>query len=441
MRTLLCMMALLARLATALPGAAQEMPCLVGAMCGDGDFCNGVERCMQGECFPGPPLVCDDGDPCTHDLCEPAVGCVHVEDQCPFTCAGLANGTRCSDGTICTRGDACSEGSCIAGPPVDCDDGDPCTREDCDPRYGCVYREEAVAFPCVPDCTGGVADFTRCPGDGDICTVDACLPSVDLIGDPHMCIVGLLGFERACLDNDLCNGDEFCSPLLGCQPGPPLSCDDGQSCNGTESCDPALGCRLGNPEADGTACDDRRECTTNDACSGGACVGAPLPAAACDDGDAGTVDACEEGFGCVHCRDAAIGRVGLRGLPGTRGRLTVRGSLPPLPSGTIEPLGERVAVLVDAGSGSIFRAVLPAGSLEANATGRRFRYSDSAALVDGVRTVRLQERGDGVRWTLVADLDLPAARPAAVTVRLLVGSQCFRASASCSGPSRSLRCR
>src|SRR5690349_2473071 len=85
---------------------------------------------------------------------------------------------NCADGTICTRGDACAAGVCVPGPAVACDDGDACSEEHCDPLYGCVFHEEAVGLPCLPSCEGAVADYTPCPGDDDVCTLDACLPSV-----------------------------------------------------------------------------------------------------------------------------------------------------------------------------------------------------------------------------------------------------------------------
>src|SRR4029078_8949215 len=43
---------------------------------------NAVGVCVKGDppCVrsPGSPPGCDDGDPCTDDTCDPAVGCVHV---------------------------------------------------------------------------------------------------------------------------------------------------------------------------------------------------------------------------------------------------------------------------------------------------------------------------------------------------------------------------
>ena len=56
--------------------------CLPGAprSCGDGNVCDGEETCdpMTG-CHEGTPLVCDDGDACTTDGCNPATGCSSID--------------------------------------------------------------------------------------------------------------------------------------------------------------------------------------------------------------------------------------------------------------------------------------------------------------------------------------------------------------------------
>ena len=46
--------------------------------CSDGNACNGVETCSNGDCGTGTPLQCGDADPCTVDSCSPAVGCLHT---------------------------------------------------------------------------------------------------------------------------------------------------------------------------------------------------------------------------------------------------------------------------------------------------------------------------------------------------------------------------
>jgi subtilisin family serine protease len=50
---------------------------------------------------------CDDGNPCTDDVCDPATGCQHA-----------ANTASCSDGSECTLADQCNSGRCQPGPSV-----------------------------------------------------------------------------------------------------------------------------------------------------------------------------------------------------------------------------------------------------------------------------------------------------------------------------------
>jgi len=48
----------------------------INTPCPDGDVCNGDETCDGlGVCNPGAALDCDDGEPCTQDLCHPVTGC------------------------------------------------------------------------------------------------------------------------------------------------------------------------------------------------------------------------------------------------------------------------------------------------------------------------------------------------------------------------------
>jgi subtilisin family serine protease len=55
-------------------------------------------------CVPG---GCDDGNPCTDDVCDPGTGCQHAPNSGP-----------CSDGTECTVADQCSGGRCQPGTSV-----------------------------------------------------------------------------------------------------------------------------------------------------------------------------------------------------------------------------------------------------------------------------------------------------------------------------------
>ena len=157
----------------------------IGSPCDDNDACT-VGDVIDENCnCVGTPIVCDDGNACTDDYCDPVTG------MCNFTVAG--NGTSCDDGNPCTTNDHCESGFCT-GDPIDCDDGNPCTIDYCDPVLGCVHEP--------------VSEGTECD-DGDPCTI-----------------------------NDRCQG--------GICMGDPIDCDDGDP-NTIDSCDPATGACIHTP--------------------------------------------------------------------------------------------------------------------------------------------------------------------------------------------------
>ncbi len=136
---------------------------------------------------------CDDGNPCTDDICDEVLGCVNPNNTAP-----------CDDGNACTTIDVCNAGSCTGSGSLDCDDTNPCTDDSCDPGLGCVNSNNTA--PC---------------DDGDACTaVDVCAGG-------------------SCVGSD------------------PLTCDDGDFCNGVESCDSGSGCQSGVAPCDGSSwCDE-----------------------------------------------------------------------------------------------------------------------------------------------------------------------------------------
>lgn len=97
-----------------------------GNACDDGNACTTNDQCNEGVCV-GTPISCDDGNPCTDDSCDPTVGCIFTYNNNP-----------CDDGNACTTGDQCVEGTCSGVSDFSCDDGIPCTIDVCDPQQGCV---------------------------------------------------------------------------------------------------------------------------------------------------------------------------------------------------------------------------------------------------------------------------------------------------------------
>ncbi|MEQ8888523.1 MAG: hypothetical protein RID93_12835 [Sandaracinaceae bacterium] len=107
-----------------------------GAACGDGDACNGEEVCARGVCAEGRPLRCDDGDRCTADACDAALGCTHTPVE---PCCGTHR--DCDDGDACTV-DRCGDGDCahrrVEGcctVDADCGVGSRCRDTRCAPAH------------------------------------------------------------------------------------------------------------------------------------------------------------------------------------------------------------------------------------------------------------------------------------------------------------------
>jgi hypothetical protein len=147
-------------------------PCTGSEQCDDGAFCNGLEQCTNGVCTGGTPVVCDDGVACTADSCNEATD----------ACASAPNSGLCDDGVVCNGTETCSATGCQAGTPLDCNDGNACTADSCNPAVGCQNTaitcndgNACTADSCTP-ATGCQATSITC-NDGNECTTDSCNPT------------------------------------------------------------------------------------------------------------------------------------------------------------------------------------------------------------------------------------------------------------------------
>jgi len=433
MRVIIAVLLLLSLVALTPCIVTAQSGCFDDAQCADGNLCNGVEHCTAGSCAPSAPLACDDGDACTEDFCDPAAGCGHRDVSCPVSCESSDDGQRCSDGSACTTGDTCSGGVC-AGTALACDDGDPCTTDGCDTELGCVYVEETHPPACISssDCAFA-ADHVPCVADGDPCTQDGCLLGV--------CQSGLLHFQRQCADTDACNGDEFCSSVKGCEPGPPPACDDGETCNGVETCDSGSGCQSGSPQPDGTPCDDGLVCTDGDGCTAGSCAGTALD---CDDADGATADRCTEATGCLHCATMSAGRLTLT-FPTARraGAFGLSGTFAPL--GTFDVTGPNGATLViHDGTEVMQHSQVPGTAFTGSGDVRRFADRDGT-VANGLTRLRLRD-GSAAEYRVTAR-GFPTGDTfggnGANSITLIAGPACATVDLACalSRNGRTRRCR
>ena len=95
----------------------------------------------------------DDGEQCTEDRCDPALGVVHDPAEGP-----------CWLQDLCLETPHCQEGTCV-GTPQDCDDGSPCTADSCAPDTGA----------CVHDLVG---DGSACDDGNPATPDDTCLAGI-----------------------------------------------------------------------------------------------------------------------------------------------------------------------------------------------------------------------------------------------------------------------
>ncbi|MSP90947.1 MAG: hypothetical protein EXR79_03950 [Myxococcales bacterium] len=249
------------------------------------EACNGVDDDCDGTTDEG---LCEDGDPCTNDVCNTDGSCKHVQ---------LA-GMLCDDGSICTQTDKCLAGKCVGGNVLPCDDQDTCTADSCDPFTGCVHKPASDAVckddgnPCTLDqcqqgqCVHPPASGKPCTDEGEACTQDTC--------EQGACSHPPVKEGTPCQDDgkpctvDVCTAGKCAHPN-----GDGQKCqDDGKAC--TDDVCQGGGCFH---PFNTTPCEDGNFCTESDQCSGGTCKpGAPKN---CNDSNPCTNDACNTKTGCV----------------------------------------------------------------------------------------------------------------------------------------------
>ncbi len=196
-------------------------PCAVASECDDQDACNGSERCVNNNCYPGELFTCPPATtPCRVNACVDTDG----TPSCVLQLAPLD--AACDDGVPCTEAGTCTVlGDCVTTPTV-CDDALDCTTDACDPAVdGCVFT------PVDATCDDQVD-----------CTIDTCDVALGCRHAPD---------DGACDDGNGCT-DAVCDPLTG---------------------DPSTGCTS---SANSEQCDDGNPCTVDDVCAAGACGGDPV---------------------------------------------------------------------------------------------------------------------------------------------------------------------
>ncbi len=185
--------------------------------CIDENHCTTSDTCSGGICVGGEEVVCNDGNVCTNDSCDP------VNGQCVFA----NNSNPCDDGLYCNVGEACSGGTCTGGSPMACNDDNICTDDSCnDTTDKCDYV--ANSAPCDDSlycnegeaCSGGTCTggSPRVCDDSDECTNNTCNETTDQCdGAPHSICAGCPSNQH-CVDTGTCIC-QVCADSLYCGAG------------------------------------------------------------------------------------------------------------------------------------------------------------------------------------------------------------------------------
>ena len=100
----------------------------------------GICSASEGHCtpylFPG---YCFIDDECIEEgTRNPLESCEYCDSNNPTTWSPLSN-VLCSDNDACTTGDRCEDGICKYSGELSCNDGNPCTADVCDSATGCIH--------------------------------------------------------------------------------------------------------------------------------------------------------------------------------------------------------------------------------------------------------------------------------------------------------------
>ena len=236
----------------------------------DNNQCAHNHRCVAGVCTAdASDELCPDPDACNYGICTTALTGDGYTLNGTCTTTFVANGTECAVGDECSRDFRCDGvGTCAATTVIlnsDCEAAmtilaPECSTVICRPSYGCILCPENSGETCDD------IEFHT-----SVCYLDM------VCNNYAQCVEDIFGEQLECNDHIVCTRDT-CDDVLGClnEPDdslcaqPTFGCYE-SICRPSETSD-VTGCVL-RELFNGTRCDDAVDCTTDDRCLGGVCVG------------------------------------------------------------------------------------------------------------------------------------------------------------------------
>lgn len=252
-------------------GACRYIAEPAGFSCADNDVCNGHEVCTgNGVCVSLGPLICDDNNPCTDDICDALNGCLYTPN--------VTN--SCSDDNVCTINDSCGVDGICTGVRFACPEDSTCLD------YECVDVNSVATCIATPVNEGSsCTSNNQCKHSGVCNAQGICVEQDVQCPEPEECVEEYLCINSTCqmvpsisgtpcdvtnlCKNSACDGFGTCVQLSNA-----INCTTSDPCQIDSICVASTGECAPVYAEDGAVCDDNNLCTASSFCHAGQCTGA-----------------------------------------------------------------------------------------------------------------------------------------------------------------------